>query len=276
MFDSMLDEPFLAESFRVMWEGQDPFERLWQMPGTEYRRMPGRRTFRFEIDGCAYFAKLHAGEGWGPVLGDLLRLRKPVLGAATEYRALRMLEVLGIDTMRPVAFAERGLSPSARESFLVTEALEPTVSLETFCADWKALPPPLSIKRKLIRRVAEIARDLHEGGVNHRDFYLCHFLLRPETLEQESLVIHLIDLHRAQIRHRVPERWRIKDLSGLWFSACDIGLTRADLMRFVEIYSGRRPSVELRANAARWKKVWVKMARVRAREKRKIAAGIPR
>ncbi|MST95428.1 MAG: hypothetical protein EXS33_09225 [Pedosphaera sp.] len=34
------------------------------------------------------------------------------------------------------------------------------------------------LKRALLEKIAALARTLHEGGVNHRDFYLCHFLVK--------------------------------------------------------------------------------------------------
>ena len=45
-----------------------------------------------------------------------------------------------------------------------------------------------------------------------------------------------MDLHRAQIRRRVPRRWRVKDVASLYFSALDIGLTRRDVLRFLRAY----------------------------------------
>jgi heptose I phosphotransferase len=78
---------------------------------------------------------------------------------------------------------------------------------------------------------------MHRAGVNHRDCYICHFLLhtdRPVTADDFRLSV--IDLHRAQTRDVVPRRWRDKDLAALYFSALDIGLTRRDLLRFLKGY----------------------------------------
>jgi heptose I phosphotransferase len=47
-----------------------------------------------------------------------------------------------------------------------------------------------------------------------------------------------MDLHRVQIRRKVPTRWLLKDLAGLYFSAWDIGLTQRDLLTFVREYKG--------------------------------------
>ncbi len=89
----------------------------------------------------------------------------------------------------------------------------------------------------LIKRVATMVRKMHEAGINHRDCYICHFLLHlPFNGEEETLKISVIDLHRAQIRDRVPRRWRDKDLIGLYFSSMNIGLTSRDILRFMRVY----------------------------------------
>ncbi len=51
--------------------------------------------------------------------------------------------------------------------------------------------------------------------------------------------ISVIDLHRAQFWEKVPERWRNKDLIGLYFSSMNIGLTQRDVYRFMKIYFDR-------------------------------------
>ncbi len=48
--------------------------------------------------------------------------------------------------------------------------------------------------------------------------------------------MYLIDLHRAQLRARVPYRWLVRDLGGLLYSTLDIGLTRGDRLRFLSEY----------------------------------------
>ena len=84
-----------------------------------------------------------------------------------------------------------------------------------------------------------MARKMHRAGINHRDFYLCHFLMDEPLALDQAPVLHLIDLHRAQIRQNVPRRWLVKDLGGLLFSAFEKGLTSRDLLRFMRLYSDR-------------------------------------
>jgi heptose I phosphotransferase len=75
------------------------------------------------------------------------------------------------------------------------------------------------------------------------------------TEEDKEPVLHLIDLHRAQIRQNVPRRWLVKDLGGLLFSAFEKDLTRRDLLRFVRIYSDRPLREVLVKDAEIWGEV---------------------
>lgn len=230
---------FIDEPFRSLWLGRDPFVAVEALEGEVFRELEARRTLRTEVAGRGYFVKIHRGVGWAEILKNLLSLRLPVLGARNEWRAIQRLGELAVDTMRAVAFGQRGRNPATQHSFIVTDELAPTISLEDFCRDWPTAPPPVAFKRALIRRVADMAGRMHRGGVNHRDFYICHFLLHvdPEPTA-ENLKLSIIDLHRAQVRDKIPRRWRDKDLASLYFSALNIGLTRRDVLRFLRDYFG--------------------------------------
>lgn len=232
----------LRPPLTTLWSGRDPFAAAAELArdaaGDDLvRDVEGRRTLRFEIDGRGYYLKLQDGVSWGRIAEELIHLRRPVLGAGNEWDAIVRCHELGIPTMTAVAFGERGAGPARRDSFIITEAIEPAVDLDVFTRNWREQAPRPTLKRALIQAVASIARRLHEGGVNHRDFYLCHFLMRttPEPAP-DTLQLALIDLHRAQLRSQTPRRWRDKDLAGLYFSALDIGLTGRDKLRFLRAY----------------------------------------
>ncbi|MEX0716980.1 MAG: lipopolysaccharide core heptose(I) kinase RfaP [Planctomycetaceae bacterium] len=241
------------------------FDRLIALDGEIYRDMPARRTLRFAVGGRSYFIKVHFGVGWREILKNLLCFKLPVLGARDEWRAIRRLNELEVQSMTVAGYGERGWNPARRQSFLVTEALEEMISLEELAQAWLQNPPPPALDRSVIEKVAHIARTLHENGVNHRDFYTCHFLLDPRTLESHKprdaapgrrhVRMHLIDLHRAHVRRRTPRRWIVKDVSGLFFSCMDIGLTRTDLLRFMRVYRGRSLRSTLIDDARFWKRV---------------------
>lgn len=263
---------YLEEPLRSLWAGQDAFAAAETLQGEVLRALEGRRTLRTEIAGRAYYAKIHRGIGWGEIFKNLFSLRLPVLGAGNEWRALRRLTALGVDTMRPVAFGKRGGNPATQHSFIITEELAPTISLEDFCRNWPAVPPAPALKRALIERVATMARRMHKGGVNHRDFYICHFLLHL-PVDPAAPKLSLIDLHRAQVRRQTPRRWRDKDLAALYFSALEIGLTRRDFLRFLKTYFGRPLRAILRDEAALLDHLESESRRLLARYQRKYAPG---
>lgn len=245
----------LNDFFRRLWPPPaDPFRRVAELSGKEFRRVKTRRTFRVELEGRGFFVKHHLGVGWREIVKNCLMFKRPVLGALDEFRALRRLEELGVPTMTPAACGCRGVDPANLESFLITEELTDMIDLETLTKTWKEVPSPSALRRSLIRAVAESAGKMHRGGVNHRDCYICHFLT-PRQGDEFGSKVYVIDLHRAQIRRRVPRRYLVKDLAGLCFSSLDTGLTRSEALRFIRRYSGRPLKEEFSSNAALWKDV---------------------
>ncbi|MBN1360817.1 MAG: lipopolysaccharide core heptose(I) kinase RfaP [Sedimentisphaerales bacterium] len=235
-----MQEIFLSNTFRRLWQGKDPFTEVERLEGQVYRHVKSRKTIRFSVNGQTYFAKIHRGIGWSEIVKDLSQLKLPILSAAHEWTALNLLHLIGIDTMSVAAYGRRGISPARLKSFIVTEELPQTRSLEEFCADWQMQPAPFRLRKALIERVAAIVREMHEHGMNHRDCYLCHFLLDVsdgcDPLDPDNLRLYVIDLHRAQVRRRTPRRWIVKDLAGLYFSAMNVGLTKTDRLRFIRAY----------------------------------------
>ncbi|MBD9482766.1 lipopolysaccharide core heptose(I) kinase RfaP [Pseudomonas sp. PDM14] len=241
----------LAEPFKRLWAGQDAFAAVEALQGQVYRELEGRRTLRTEVEGRGYFVKIHRGIGWGEIVKNLLTAKLPVLGAGQEWQAIQRLTALGVPTMTAVAYGERGSDPANQHSFIVTEELAPTTDLEQLTLDWVRQPPQPRLKRGLIDEVARMTGDMHRGGVNHRDCYICHFLLHTDTpVTADDFRLSVIDLHRAQVRRATPLRWRNKDLAALYFSALDIGLTRRDKLRFLKAYF-RRPLREILRDEAR-------------------------
>lgn len=230
---------YFADSLR---NGSD-FNDLMSVEGEVYREAPGRRTVKFERGEKSYFIKTHTGVGWQEILKNLLYLRAPVVGALNEWHGVHRLTDLEIDTMTVAGYGIRGKNPAKRRSFIVTEALPTSVSLEDYTQSWKKSPPKskgqILFKRKVIKKIAEITRTMHENGANHRDYYLCHFLLELPDGDLEKMRLFLIDLHRMQLRRKTPLRWKVKDVAGLYFSSLDIGLTQRDLYRFMVAYRGK-------------------------------------
>ena len=255
-----MEKLYFDETFRKAW-GKDPFVSAFSVQGEVFRDVKNRRTMRFRMDGRSYFIKLHGPVGWGEIWKNLLQFKLPVIGSANEYLAISLLNKLGVPTMTACAFGIRGTNPAAMESFLVTEDLVGMISLEDFCRDWKTNPPPTALKNRILRALAVTCARMHASGLNHRDCYLCHFLLDPASVHEKRIRLHVIDLHRAQLRSRIPRRYRVKDLAGIFFSAMDCGLSRRDALRFIAAYTPRAGALDA--------KIWADVFRAAIRLYRK-------
>lgn len=266
----------LRDELQVLWQGHDIFNLVQQLSGSIAREALGRQTLRFELNGSAYYRKLHTGVGWGEIIKNLVRGRLPVVSARNEWLALNRLVEIGVASLIPVAYGERGINPARRLSFIVTRELAGTVQLD----DYLHANPDLDFlsKRRLVRAVAHIARTIHNHGLNHRDLYLCHFLLDPLALESayeiQQPLLYLIDLHRAQLRARVPQRWLVKDLASIYFSAMDAGLTRRDIGRFLVAYFEQPLSQVLRQKRSLLQAVMRRAEQLYQREQRLVARGL--
>lgn len=229
------------------------FEQIMALRGEIFRTQKGRMTERITLGGTAYFIKKHKGVGGKEIIKNLLQGRLPVMSARNEWLAIRKLQSLNVPTPKICGYGQSGLNPARLQSFILMQEIAPAISLEALGKRWQKTPPAFTFKQALLYEVARMTRLMHANGINHRDLYLCHFLL--DMTNTSNIKLYLIDLHRAQLRASVPERWMIKDLAGLYFSSKDIGLTQRDLYRFMKYYRNK----DLRAVVDKETKFWQKV-----------------
>ncbi len=231
--------------------GLRTFEDAMRLQGKIFRSVVGRKTLQISIGGKSYFVKQHFGVGWGEIFKNLLSLKMPIIGAMTEIKAIQKLDEIGIATTPLVAYGQQGYSPASTRSFVMTEDLGDIISLEDLCANWVKNSPEGAFKQKLIIAMAQLTAKLHGAGLCHRDFYLCHFVLKKQDLEKEILNLHLIDLHRMLMHQPSNSSAVMKDIAGLIFSAKDSGFTDEDWALFKQYYLSQSPAfwaqVEARA-----------------------------
>jgi len=240
------------------------FSEIMSLAGESFRSLDGRKTKRIIIGNESYFIKQHVGVGYKEIIKNIFQLRLPIISAKNEWEALNKCQELKIKAPKPLAFGQCGLNPAHLKSFIIMEELQKMTSLEDVCRDWTKSPPPFAFKHKLIKEVAMMARCMHIHGMNHRDFYICHFFLKMTSLD--DLQLYLIDWHRAEIRRKTKERWIVKDLAGLFFSCKEIGLTQRDWYRFMTIYSNKSLRETLKDNDF-WQKVKIRGSLYRDRNK---------
>ena len=230
----MKETIFLNNELKNLFSSGDFFSIAENIEGEVFRKTANRITKEFTFEGNRYFIKLHYGVGWKEIFKNIVKFRAPTIGASPEWKALKKLKSLGIECPEPVGFYSAGINPANLKSFLITRSLINTISLEEALKKRKFQKLSFSKKRKFIEKIALISRNLHNSGINHRDYYLCHFHVDKDMDVKKS--IYLIDLHRAQLRSFVPKRWASKDIGGLIHSAMGFGLSEKDFYRFMRTY----------------------------------------
>lgn len=242
----------LHKEIREWFPHEQPlFDDFMAIEGEIFRSTNNRETIRVVKGNKSYFIKKHFGVGWKELFKNILQFRLPVFSAKNEWLAIQKLGQLGIPTMTLVGYGWYGINPIKRRSFIITEEILNAVSLEELCRDWLRNPLSFSFKLKCIRRIADISRILHDAGLNHRDFYICHFLLDRFSIKNPCKPkLYLIDLHRVQIHKKIPKRWLIKDLAALYFSTLDVKLTQRDIFRFLSSYFAKPWRVVIKENAS--------------------------
>jgi hypothetical protein len=156
--------------------------------------------------------------------------------ARTEHEAARQLAAAGINVPHTIACGERWGILFEYRSFLMTEEVEDSLSLERRlppCFDGPPAPARWRARREFIRRLASFVKRFHETGYRHRDLYFSHVFYSDEGQ------FTLIDLARAS-RPFWRRRFQVKDIAQLHYSAPAASFSRTDRLRFYLAYAGRR------------------------------------
>jgi len=146
-------------------------------------------------------------------------------GAKHEWDAIIAFHAAEIATMRPIAVASL---PDGRGALLTLGITDYKRASDIF-AEWN--PEEKSAERaKLVANIAELAAKMHSAGFAHQDFYLVHLFVL------ENLTTLPIDLQRIIFPDRFSQRWRVKDLGQLLYSARKF-TTREERELFWEKYA---------------------------------------
>lgn len=142
---------------------------------------------------------------------------------------------IGIQTPKIIACGTRWGRVFEKQSFIMTEEIAGT-SLEkrlpACLTDVNPLQDPAP-RREILDRLADWVAVFHQNGFCHRDLYLSHIFLTDENQWV------LIDLHRTFRPRLFRRRWRLKDLTQLYYSAPGRQISRSDRLRFYLRYVGR-------------------------------------
>ena len=221
-----VSEFVVNENFRedLLGEGFVSFKDFFTKKGIEaMREVPGRLTVSVVCADKKFFLKRH----WQK--GSDSKKRGPHYEAISEWESTRELQKAGIRVPEPLAFG-LGRSSGYAVSFYISASVE-GVQGDYYLRD-KILTR--TEKRLFLDRLATFAKNFHQKGYNHRDFYLCHLFIKEAS---EDFKVSLIDLQRVQKRKKFRRRWLIKDIGQLFYSFPD-QISSTDRLRFFKKYRG--------------------------------------
>lgn len=153
-----------------------------------------------------------------------------------ELDSTMSLAQAGINTPKVVAYGEQWGKFFEKRSFIITEKIPDAEPLEQRlpdCLSGQLTAGKLKEQRTFIKRLGQFARKFHNTGCRHRDFYLAHIFY------SDNGTFYLIDLQRVFRPRLLAERYRVKDIAQLYYSAPGRIFSRTDRLRFYKSYTGK-------------------------------------
>jgi hypothetical protein len=169
-------------------------------------------------------------------LRNWIAARSRVSCGVFDVKAASELVTAGINTPRTLFYGEQWGAFFEKRSFIITEKIPEAESLERKLPDCFKGPgtiEKLKLRRDFIAELAAFIRKFHETDCRHRDLYFSH------VFYSDSGDFYLIDLSRAFRPTVRRQRFRIKDIAQLYYSAPGKYFSRTDRLRFYMNYTGR-------------------------------------
>jgi len=224
------------------------FDRLYHFSGSVIKqhreRTVVRTVTRMELSSATgkrtFYLKRHAPFRTCFIERIATFLGKNLSPGMSEFAYICLFRERGIATVNPVAAGERKVGASQYESFLITDSFEPYISLEDiirkFSDDLQGKAGETK-KRNLIRQVALMTRQIHDAGINHRDFNADHVLVSPFD-EEGGFSLATYDLQRMDQRKWMRWKWGIKVMAEMSYTMPAPLFTEEDWLLLYQTYKG--------------------------------------
>ncbi|ROH85579.1 lipopolysaccharide kinase [Pseudomethylobacillus aquaticus] len=111
-----------------------------------------------------------------------------------EFSIIQHLQRHGVPTLEPILFCTQSRSGQQR-AVMVTLSLEGYVPMDVFTQSADFLGMSLTQKRAFIAAAANIIKEMHAAGVQHRALYAKHVFVK---LQSGQFKLALIDLEKAR------------------------------------------------------------------------------
>lgn len=211
------------------------FDRCRDVNATGLAAHRSRTCFTLP-DGVTVYLKRYTRTPILRQLANWLDHRRRGCTAFYDGHRTEELDAAGVPVPHTIAWGYEWTGLFEKRSFIMIREIADAHSLEERLPDYMSdFSPAANIQRKaFITQVADFVRRFHAAGCRHRDLYLCHiFLDACDTL-------HLIDLHRVFKPLLLGGRFRLKDMTQLYYSAPGRIISRADRLRFYLTYRGKK------------------------------------
>ncbi|MGA1980181.1 MAG: lipopolysaccharide heptosyltransferase II [Sedimentisphaerales bacterium] len=196
-----------------------------------------RSRLRFEINSppAMLYLKRYDSPPILVQLGNWLSARRRISCGLFDFEPTTKLTAAGINTPKIISYGEQWGIFFEKRSFIITEKIPDAESLERRLPDCFNAPATienLKLRRNFIARLAAFVKKFHETKYCHRDLYLSHIFYGDDGR------FYLIDLARTFKPALFVERFRIKDIAQLFYSARRRYFSETDRLRFYLGYTG--------------------------------------
>lgn len=206
-----------------------------------------RAVYRIEAPDRIFYVKQYRSPRWTDRLGNLLR----GCPAVREFHTLFGVAQRGIPTLQPIAWACGRRGRGLWDSFLLTQAILNTQSLDEYVQH--ALPqlPPKTrsrLERSLLEELAGFLAQCHRAGILHRDLHAGNLLVVPQSSFQTNawtppaFRFFLIDVVAVRLQGPLGREASLRNLAllaGAWREKT----TPAQRWRFWKSYTEARPEL---------------------------------
>ena len=162
-------------------------------------------------------------------LKNWLSHRKRISCGLCDVEPVKQLAAAGINTPKTICFGQQWGVLFEKRSFSITAKIPDAESLEKKLPDYfNGIPTAekVELRKDFIARLAGFVKKFHETGYRHRDLYFSHIFYNS------SGQFYLIDLARVFKPRVFSERFRIKDIAQLFYSAPGKYFSHTDRLRF--------------------------------------------
>ncbi len=196
-----------------------------------------RSRLRFEIDSppTTLFLKRYDSPPILVQLRNWLSARRHISCSLFDFEPTIKLTAVGINTPKVISYGEQRGILFEKRSFIITEKIPDAESLEQKlpdCFNAPATVENLKLRRNFIAQLAAFVKKFHQTKYRHRDLYFSHIFY------DDNGRFYLIDLARTFKPALLAERFRIKDIAQLYYSAQGRYFSKTDRLRFYLGYTG--------------------------------------